>query len=145
MLGDCNSWRATFAGRSFVGHYRTLADAAGRAKGRAQTGLQQRQAGWLQQPRNGGLDLSDPDPRSLDLQAPSDLAALSDSQRPSDLASSVDMSVPADLAMSSDMAGGIISGGPCFGSPMGATAFRVHWYGSGGRATVALRRPRPAR
>lgn len=88
-------------------------------------------------PRNGGLDLSDPDPDPLDLQAPSDLAVLADLQRPSDLASPVDMSVPADLAMSSDMAGGIISGGPCFGSPMGATAFRVHWYGSGGRATVA--------
>lgn len=88
-------------------------------------------------PRTGpGQDLATPDPDPPDLMTPSDLAGSRDLAGAADLATSVDMATPADLAMSSDMASGLITGGPCLGSAVGATAFRVSWYDSGGRATV---------
>lgn len=84
-------------------------------------------------PRNGqGQDLSMEDPEPYDFSLPADLASRVD------LAGGRDLAAPSDLASPADMAGpsGPITGGPCLGTAAGATAFRVGWYDSGGRATV---------
>lgn len=80
------------------------------------------------------LSTEDPDPPDLRTPSPSDLATSSDLATLADLATP-----PADFASSPpDMAGptGPITGGPCMGSTMGATAFRVSWYKSGSTAAV---------
>ena len=99
----------------------------------------------------GNLDGSVHDARSphhdaaiLDLTTPSDfssagdLRATSDLAGPNDFALPPDFAAPADMAMPRDMAsGGPITGGPCSSGSSGATALRIRWYDSGGRATVS--------
>lgn len=76
-------------------------------------------------------DPTDPN-GSHDLRPPADLAGLRD------LATAFDFATPPDLATPPDMAGpsGPITGGPCMSGVAGATALRVRWTNSGGRATV---------
>jgi len=69
---------------------------------------------------------------STDFGSPADLAG------PRDLAVSPDLAVPPDFAIPPDLTpAGPITGGPCLSGAIGATAFRVHWTDSGGRATVS--------
>ena len=67
---------------------------------------------------------------SADLRTPADFAA------PPDLGVLTDLAAPPDLAASPDLTTGTITGGPCMSGGVGATAFRVRWTNSGGRATV---------
>jgi hypothetical protein len=75
---------------------------------------------------------------STDFGSPADLAVPHDLAVPSDLAVPPDLTVPPDFATPPDLTpSGPINGGPCMSGASGATAFRVHWTDSGGRATVS--------
>ena len=67
---------------------------------------------------------------AVDLRLPADFAA------PPDLGARPDLAAPLDMTAGADMTAGSITGGPCSSGASGATAFRVRWTDSGGRATV---------
>lgn len=82
------------------------------------------------------VDLAGIDLLGVDLRAPVDMRPPADLAAPPDLATTPDLATRPDLAAPVDMATGPVSGGPCISGSTGATAFRVRWYDSGGRATV---------
>jgi hypothetical protein len=80
---------------------------------------------------------------AADLRGAADLAPAPDLAGSPDLAVPSDLAVPPDLAVRPDLASppdltpsGPITGGPCISGSRGATALRVRWSDSGGRATV---------
>lgn len=82
---------------------------------------------------DGSTDFGSP----TDLAVPHDLTVLPDLTVLRDLTVLPDLTTPMDLTVPPDLTPtGPITGGPCMSGASGATAFRVHWTNSGGRATV---------
>ena len=101
--------------------------------------------GPVRPPRDLSTSVTEPDLRNETTDGATDFGAVSDLAGPRDFSVMPDLAIPVDLAVPPpdltvppDLTpSGPISGGPCSSGASGATAFRIHFTDSGGRATVS--------